>query len=94
MLGIDGSLPFYDIFAPVTKGEQSNFTYSEAADFIVEKFSTFSKKLGDFARNAFDNNWIDSEIREGKVGGAFCENLFAISESRILASGMPTAIAP
>lgn len=86
MLGIDGSLPFYDIFAPVTKGTQSNFTYSEAADFIVEKFSTFSKKLGSFARNAFDNNWIDSEIREGKVGGAFCENLFAISESRILAN--------
>ncbi len=86
MLGLSGSLPFYDIFAPVTAKAQSNFTYEEAADFIVEKFSTFSRKLGDFARNAFDKNWIDSEIRPGKVGGAFCENLFSISQSRILAN--------
>jgi len=86
MLGLSGSLPFYDIFAPVTAKAQSNFTYEEAAKFIVEKFSTFSRKLGDFAKNAFDNNWIDSEIRPGKVGGAFCENLFSISQSRILAN--------
>ena len=86
MLGHSGSLPFYDLFAPVTTKAQSNFTYEEAAKFIVEKFSTFSSKLGDFAKNAFDNNWIDSEIRPGKVGGAFCENLFSISQSRILAN--------
>ena len=86
MLGLSGSLPFYDVFAPVTAKAQSNFTYEEAAKFIVEKFSTFSRKLGDFAKNAFDNNWIDSEIRPGKVGGAFCENLFSISQSRILAN--------
>ncbi len=86
MLGLSGSLPFYDIFAPVTAKAQSNFTYEEAAEFIVEKFSTFSRKLGDFAKNAFDKNWIDSEIRPGKVGGAFCENLFSISQSRILAN--------
>ena len=86
MLGLSGSLPFYDIFAPVTTKAQSNFTYEEAAKFIVEKFSTFSRKLGDFAKNAFDKNWIDSEIRPGKVGGAFCENLFSISQSRILAN--------
>ena len=86
MLGHSGSLPFYDLFAPVTTKAQSNFTYEEAAKFIVEKFSTFSRKLGDFAKNAFDNNWIDSEIRPGKVGGAFCENLFSISQSRILAN--------
>ena len=86
MLGLSGSLPFYDIFAPVTAKAQSNFTYEEAAKFIVEKFSTFSRKLGDFAKNAFDKNWIDSEIRPGKVGGAFCENLFSISQSRILAN--------
>ena len=86
MLGHGGPLPFYDLFAPVAEGAQSNFTYEEAADFIVEKFSTFSRKLGEFARNAFDNSWIDAEIREGKVGGAFCENLFAVSQSRILAN--------
>ena len=86
MLGLRSGLPFYDLFAPVTAGVQSSFTYSEAADFIVDKFSSFSSKLGSFARNAFENNWIDSEIREGKVGGAFCENLFSISQSRILAN--------
>ena len=86
MLGLSGSLPFYDLFAPVTAKARSNFTYEETAKFIVGKFSTFSRKLGDFARNAFESSWIDAGIRPGKVGGAFCENIFSISQSRILAN--------
>lgn len=85
MLGLDGNLPFYDIFAPVA-ASKSEFTYKEAAGFIVGKFSGFSKNLGNFAKNAFENSWIDSEIRPGKVGGAFCLNLFSVSQSRILAN--------
>lgn len=83
MLGHKGSLPFYDLFAPVVEGE-TKFTFDEAREFIVKNFTTFSPKLGNFARNAIDNNWVDVYPKEGKVGGAFCENLHMIGESRIM----------
>lgn len=85
LLGHEGSLPFYDLFAPVGDGELT-YSYQEAADFIVKQFSTFSDDLGDFAQKAFDSNWIDAKPREGKVAGAFCSNLHSKNESRIMAN--------
>lgn len=83
ILGHKGALPFYDLFAPIVEGEPS-FTFEEARDFIVTNFSTFSPKLGNFAKRAIANNWVDVYPKEGKVGGAFCENLHMIGESRIM----------
>lgn len=85
MLGHKNGLPFYDLFAPVGTVDLT-YTYEEARDFVVENFSTFSKKLGAFANNAFEQAWIDSEPREGKVSGAFCCNLHGIKESRIMSN--------
>jgi pepF/M3 family oligoendopeptidase len=85
LLGHQNGLPFYDLFAPM--GEVSRtFTYEEAMRYIVENFSTFSRKLGDFAENAYEKNWLDVEPRDGKRGGAFCSNLHPIGESRIMAN--------
>jgi pepF/M3 family oligoendopeptidase len=85
MLGHQGPLPFYDLFAPVGEVDMS-YTFEEARDFIVKNFTSFSNKLGNFADNAFENNWIDAEPREGKIGGAYCSNLHCIKESRIMAN--------
>jgi len=85
MLGHENGLPFYDMAAPMG-GADKKYTYAEARDFIVEKFNTFSGELGAFANNAFENNWIDAKMREGKVGGAFCANLHGIRESRIMSN--------
>ena len=83
MLGHKNGLPFYDLYAPISNADMK-FTYEEGAKFIVKNFRTFSENLGDFAQKAIDNNWIDVEPREGKVGGAFCAGLHFIGESRIL----------
>lgn len=85
LLGYDGGLPFYDLFAPIGNVNMS-FSYEEAITFIVEHFNSFSKNLGDFALNAFNSNWIDSEPRDGKVSGAFCSNIHRIKESRIMSN--------
>lgn len=85
LLGHSNGLPFYDMFAPM--GDVNiTFTYEEARDYVVKNFRTFSDELADFAQNAFDNNWIDAEPREGKRGGAFCSNLRPIKESRIMSN--------
>lgn len=83
MLGHKNGLPFYDLFAPISSADK-DYTYEEAQEFIVKNFATFSDNLSAFAKKAFDNNWIDVYPREGKVGGAFCENLHMINESRIM----------
>ncbi|KXG73802.1 M3 family oligoendopeptidase [Thermotalea metallivorans] len=83
LLGHDRGLPFYDLFAPMGGGKMQ-LTYREAKDFIVENFRTFSERLANYAHGAFEKGWIDGEPREGKRGGAFCANLHAIGESRIL----------
>ncbi len=85
LLGYENGLPFYEMFAPIGEVNRT-FTYDEAMEYIIKNFRTFSDKLGDFAKNAYENNWLDVEPREGKRGGAFCSNLHPIGESRIMAN--------
>lgn len=76
---------FYDLFAPISdiKAEKC-WSFNEAKQYIIEKFASFSKDMGTFAQFAFDNNWIDAEIRKGKVGGAYCTSFPTKKESRVL----------
>ncbi len=83
LLGHSKGLPFYDLFAPVGSTAME-FSFEEARDFVVSNFGRFSKALAQYAENAFKQNWIDAEQREGKRGGAFCSNLHPIKESRIM----------
>jgi len=83
ILGYKNGLPFYNLYAPVSKANMK-FTYEEACKFVEKNFRTFSDNLGDFAHKAIYNSWIDVMPREGKVGGAFCENIHFLKESRFL----------
>jgi len=83
LLGHEGGLPSYDLNAPLGNVNRT-FTIEEAKDFIIQNFSTFSERLANLAQKAFENNWIDVYPRKGKRGGAFCSNIPAIKESRIL----------
>ena len=40
--------------------------------------------MGDFAKKAFAENWIDAEVRAGKVGGAYDEDFAIGHQSRIM----------
>ncbi|WP_139906001.1 M3 family oligoendopeptidase [Clostridium thermarum] len=83
LMGSKNGLPFYDLFAPVGDVDMP-FPYEEGKKFVVDNFRTFSDRLADFAQKAMDNSWIDVKPKEGKVGGAFCSNIHAIGESRIM----------
>jgi len=80
-----GKLAWWDIFAPAGKTGRV-FSFDQARDFVCEHFHEFSPELADFARNAFNGNWIDAEQREGKRGGAFCMSVPLVKESRILSN--------
>ncbi|MBX3002790.1 MAG: M3 family oligoendopeptidase [Anaerolineales bacterium] len=79
------SLAWWDLFAPMGSMDRT-YTYQQARDFILEQFGNFSADLQALAQRAFDNNWIDAEMREGKSAGAFCMEVPGVDESRILAN--------
>lgn len=83
MLGHKGSLPFYDLFAPIGNSSMT-FSLEEAKDIVCDNFALFSESLSDYAKNAFESDWIDIFPRKGKRGGAFCSNLHSIKQSRFL----------
>ena len=76
-------MAWWDLYAPVGKVDKT-YTFEEARDFILAQFEKFSPELSTFASRAFDHNWIDAEMREGKRGGGFCMDVQAVQESRIL----------
>ena len=75
-------LAWWDIFAPVGKTD-TRYTYEEARDFILDAFEKFSPELRTFSERAFENNWIDAEMREGKSSNGFCMEVQGVKESRI-----------
>jgi oligoendopeptidase F len=74
-LGIpSGKLRRYDIYAPMAKSDKG-FEFDAAAKMVLESFSAFEPKVGELAQRVFDQDHLDSEVRKGKRGGAFCASL-------------------
>jgi pepF/M3 family oligoendopeptidase len=76
------ALPWWDLFAPMGRTEEQ-LTWTQAQDFVLEQFASFSPELEAFGRRAFEERWIDAEPRDGKRGGAFCMAVPAVEESRV-----------
>lgn len=83
LLGYQNGLPWYDLYAPIVD-VNNQYPYEEGSQFVIDQFTKFSQELGDYAKTAVTNNWIDVYPRTGKIGGAFCCNLHCIKESRLL----------
>jgi len=64
----------YDIYAPVAKSDKA-FDFDAAANMVFESFSAFDPKFGELAKRVFDQDRLDSEVRKGKQGGAFCASV-------------------
>lgn len=64
----------YDVYAPLTKSDKK-YDYDLAAKMVFESFTEFDPKFAKLARRVFEENHLDSEIRKGKMTGAFCSTL-------------------
>lgn len=74
-LGVpSGKLRRYDIYAPLAKSDKS-FEFGDAARMVLESFSAFEPRVGELAQRVFDQDHLDSEVRKGKQGGAFCASI-------------------
>ena len=60
-----------DIYAPVSQSKKT-YAFNDAAEMVLDSFNQFDPKFGALAKRVFDKNHLDSEVRKGKRGGAFC----------------------
>ena len=83
LLGYEGGLKWWDLFAPMGKNT-ATYTVEDAKQYLLDHFRPFAPDMADMMAQAFDEAWIDFYPHAGKVGGAFCANLPMIRQSRVL----------
>ena len=72
-LGVD-RIRRYDVYAPVVKSEKT-YEYSDAVRMVLESFDDFHPDIATHAKRVFDDQHLDSEVRKGKMSGAFCASV-------------------
>ena len=70
LLGVE-KLRRYDVYAPVVKSDKK-YAFDEAVNVVLDSFYQFAPRVSELARRVFAEGHIDSEVRKGKRGGAFC----------------------
>ena len=64
----------YDLYAPLSESART-YPFDEAMTTIFESLTAFSPILADHAKRVLDERHLDSEVRLGKIGGAFCHGV-------------------
>jgi oligoendopeptidase F len=72
LLGVE-KLRRYDVYAPVVKSDKQ-YLFDEAVHVVLDSFYQFAPRVSELARRVFAEGHIDSEVRKGKRGGAFCSS--------------------
>ncbi len=72
-LGVD-RLRRYDLYAPVVKSDKA-YAFTDAANMVLDSFEQFDPRFAEMAQRVFAKGHMDSEVRKGKRGGAFCSTI-------------------
>lgn len=64
----------YDVYAPVVKSDKA-YAYADAVRMVLEAFDDFHADIATLAKRVFDDQHLDSEVRKGKMSGAFCASV-------------------
>jgi oligoendopeptidase F len=70
LLGLE-RLRRFDVYAPIARSDK-RYDFAAAAEVVLDSFGRFDPQLAGLARRVFDDRHLDSEVRKGKRGGAFC----------------------
>lgn len=69
-LGLE-RLSRYDIYAPLGKSDKQ-YTFNQVVDLVMDAFIGFEPQMAAMAGRVLNEGHLDSEVRRGKRGGAFC----------------------
>jgi oligoendopeptidase F len=69
-LGMD-RIRRYDVYAPVARSDKK-YEFSDATGMVIDSFREFTPQIAAMVQRVIDEQHLDSEVRKGKEGGAFC----------------------
>lgn len=69
-------LHLYDIYTPMVKDYQRNFSFLQAKDIVFETLSVLGKDYVDNLSKAFNERWIDIYNNKGKRTGAYSSGFY------------------
>lgn len=64
----------YDIYAPLAATEKE-YPFERSIELVLQSFRDFAPEVANLAQRVFDEHHLDSEVRKGKMGGAFCASV-------------------
>ncbi len=70
MMGLD-TLKYLDMYAPVIKGFEMNYSYDEAKKIVLEAVAPLGNEYTSTVKKAFEERWIDAYPNKGKRSGAY-----------------------
>jgi len=70
MLGVE-TLKYSDVYAPVVKGVDLEYTFDEAKELVLDSIKPLGSSYGRIVKKAFDERWIDVYPTPGKRAGAY-----------------------
>ena len=71
LMGLE-RLTGYDLRAPLPHIPDKRYTWREARELVVGAYTDFDAEVGGWVNEMYERRRIDGEVREGKMGGAFC----------------------
>lgn len=75
MMGVD-TLKYLDLYAPVVKNVDLEYTYDEAQALILEALKPLGDEYVSTVKKAMDERWIDVYPTPGKRSGAYSNGAF------------------
>ena len=70
ILGVD-ELHMYDVYTPIVADADSEITFEQAKETVLEALSVLGEDYTDLLKMGFENRWIDVYENVGKRGGAY-----------------------
>ena len=75
MMGVD-TLKYLDLYAPVVKDVEEEYSYDEASDIILKALKPLGEEYVSVVKKAIDERWIDVYPTPGKRSGAYSNGAF------------------
>ena len=75
LLSVD-ELHYYDVYAPLSKGSNKQYTYKQAQQMVLEAVSPLGQEYQKKVQQAFDEKWVDVYPNVGKSNGAYSSGTY------------------
>ena len=85
----------FDIYAPMPDVQERTYSWEEGLKLVFSTFEAFDGDFAALAKNVYEKNHFDWNVRGGKLGGAYCMSITPELTPYILLSytGKPRSVA-